>query len=174
MHSHPLFISGLAQFHLLTYSTLLGTEIYQTFLMTRVAHQALPRSAFTTLQKRVFPIYFRVQSFLIIVTAITYPPRGSPSLIRRWTPFAIAGFTAVLNLLVYGPRTRQVMIDRIHQETVDGRKSGGLVHISPEMERLNRAFSLAHAMSIHLNLITIGATIWHGLRLASAMKFHGA
>ena len=42
---------------------------------------------------------------------------------------------------------------------------------SDEMKILNRKFSRAHAMSIHLNLITIGATIWYGLRLASNLQF---
>lgn len=43
--------------------------------------------------------------------------------------------------------------------------------MSDDMKILNRAFSRAHAMSIHLNLITIGATIWYGLRLASNLQF---
>lgn len=43
--------------------------------------------------------------------------------------------------------------------------------MSDDMKILNRAFSRAHAMSIHLNLITIGATIWCGLRLASNLQF---
>ncbi len=42
---------------------------------------------------------------------------------------------------------------------------------SPEMKRLNRSFSSAHAMSIHLNLISLGATLFYGWSLASRMKF---
>lgn len=42
---------------------------------------------------------------------------------------------------------------------------------SEEMLVLNRAFSRAHAMSIHLNLITIGATLWYGWQLASKLQF---
>ena len=42
-----------------------------------------------------------------------------------------------------------------------GEDSGGVTQV------LNRAFSRAHAMSIHLNLITIGATVWYGMRLVS-------
>ncbi|KAL1794338.1 hypothetical protein ACET3X_007759 [Alternaria dauci] len=51
------------------------------------------------------------------------------------------------------------MIERVHQSTRDKR-----THLdgtmSDDMKILNRAFSRAHAMSIHLNLIAIGATIW--------------
>ncbi|KAF2113982.1 hypothetical protein BDV96DRAFT_577388 [Lophiotrema nucula] len=170
----PSPASILAPLHILAYSALLGTELYQSFIMTKIAHQALPRSAFTTLQKRIFPIYFRIQSLLLIVTAITYPSRGPLSLFQQkqdWIPWLVAGLTASLNLFIYGPRTRQIMIDRIHQETIDGRKHADLEGTTPDMLRLNRAFSGAHAMSIHLNIITIGATLWYGWRLASKLKF---
>ncbi|KAI1371862.1 hypothetical protein F4677DRAFT_450041 [Hypoxylon crocopeplum] len=161
--------SFLAPLHLFSYSVLLGTELYQTFVMTKVCYQALPRSAFTTLQKRVFPIYFRSQTLLLLLTAATIPPYG-PLMLQagksNWIPFAIAGATALLNLVVYGPRTRQIMIDRIHQETRDVRKSNTPTEPSDDMRKLNRAFSRNHAMSIHLNLITIGATLWWGWKLA--------
>jgi hypothetical protein len=112
------FAASIAPIHLLAYSTLLGTELYQSFVMTKVAYQALPRSAFTSLQKRVFPIYFRGQSLLLLLVAATVPPRGPISLARQWTvwvPIIVAGATAALNLLVYGPETQKVMIERVHQ-----------------------------------------------------------
>ena len=108
----------LAPVHLLAYSTLLGIELYQSFVLTKVAHQALPRSAFTSLQGRLFPIYFRSQSLLLLIVVITFPPLGPVSIIRAksdWIPFAIAGVTAGLNLVIFGPRTKRVMIERVHQ-----------------------------------------------------------
>lgn len=87
--------------------------------MTRICFQALPISAFTTLQKRVFPAYFQIQNILILLTAVTYPPYGPYSLVRNSTGDAItlvfAGAMALLNLTVYGPRTQEAMIARIHQ-----------------------------------------------------------
>ncbi|KAI1803034.1 hypothetical protein F4811DRAFT_554303 [Daldinia bambusicola] len=165
--------SFLAPIHLFSYSTLLGMELYQSFVMTKVCYQELPRSAFTTLQKRIFPIYFRGQTLLLLLTAATVPPYG-PSTLQsskgNWIPFAVAGVTALLNLVLYGPRTRQIMIQRIHQETRDGRKSSDPVEVSEDMKVLDRAFSHNHAMSIHLNLITIGATLWWGWKLASRLS----
>lgn len=111
----------IAPIHLLSFSALLGTELYQTFIITKVAYIALPRTAFTTLQKKLFPIYFQGQSLLLFLTAITFPPSGPLSLVQHkgdWITFAVAGVTTVLNLVLYGPRTRQVMIDRIHQGTL--------------------------------------------------------
>ena len=93
---------------------------------------------------------------------------------------------AVLNLSVYGPRTQNMMVERIHQgkiascrsgdqmlmrfevETRDGKKYNH-VESSEEMKAKNKAFSRAHAMSIHLNLLTMGATVWYGFQLASRM-----
>lgn len=113
-------LADLAPYHLLIYGTLLGTELYQSFVMTKLCYQALPMSAFTNLQKRVFPVYFTGQSLLVLVTAATVPPYGPASLIQEksdWIPLAIAGATAVLNWTSAGPKTKQAMIDRIHQGT---------------------------------------------------------
>jgi hypothetical protein len=41
---------------------------------------------------------------------------------------------------------------------------------SEEMKRLNRLFSKSHAMCIHLNLVTMGAILFYGWRLASRIN----
>jgi hypothetical protein len=113
-----LLVPILAPVHLLAYSALLGTELYQSFIMTKVSYQALPRSAFTTLQKRVFPAYFQTQSLGLLLVALTAPPYGPVSLLQaktEWMSFVVAGLTAGLNLLVYGPRTKDLMVERVHQ-----------------------------------------------------------
>lgn len=86
--------------------------------MTGISFQALPMAQFTTLQKKVFPAYFRLQVGLVVLTALTHPPRSLVSLRGSWgdyIPIAIALGTSALNLLVYGPRTQDVMVERIHQ-----------------------------------------------------------
>ena len=125
----------LASYHLIIYGTLLGTELYQvsissmqikasltcdtkSFVMTKVCYNALPMSAFTTLQKRVFPVYFRGQTLLLLFTALTHPPYGPISLATSiWDliPLAFGGAMAALNLMVWGPRAQTAMIERIHQ-----------------------------------------------------------
>ncbi|KAK5662248.1 hypothetical protein OQA88_8153 [Cercophora sp. LCS_1] len=166
----PSLGAVLAPLHLLFYSTLLGTELYQSLVMTKVCFVALPRSAFTTLQKRVFPLYFKGQAALVLLAAATVPPYGPVTVTQNkltWISFLVAGVTAVLNLAVYEPRTRKAMIDRIHQETRDSRLVGGDEETarstpkepSAEMQKLNRVFSREHAMCIHLNLISMGAML---------------
>lgn len=120
----------LGPLHLILYSSLLGTELYQSFVMTKVCFRALPKPAFRTLQKHVFPVYFRGQALLLLLTAATVPPVGPLSLVARkahWIPFAVAGAMAALNLLVYGPRTQQAMVERAHQGAY-----GESLHLDPD------------------------------------------
>lgn len=112
-----IVVAAMTLLHLLAYSTLLGTELYQSFVMTRLAFQSLPRSAFTTLKRRVFPVYFRSQTLLLTVAALTLPPSGPVSLVKTSNSitFALAGGTALLNLLIFGSRTQRIMLERIRQ-----------------------------------------------------------
>ncbi|KAF2631570.1 hypothetical protein BU25DRAFT_332863 [Macroventuria anomochaeta] len=159
----------MAPLHLFAYSTLLGAELYQSFVMTKLAYKALPNSSFTTLQKRVFPVYFQGQTLLLGLIAFTLPPQGPKSVISsksNWIPLTVAGGTAALNLFVYGPRSQRLMIERVHQVTRDSKHSTDPGELSVEMQNLNRSFSRAHAMSIHLNLMTIIATLCYGWQVS--------
>ncbi|WQF86061.1 hypothetical protein CDEST_11075 [Colletotrichum destructivum] len=171
--SLPAVLTTLAPYHLLSYATLLGTSLFQTFVNTKICYTELPRSAFTTLQKRLFPVYFRCQALLLVLTAATFPPYGPASLLRDrrdWIPFAAIGLTTMANLFTYGPRTRQAMIDRTHQETRDAKRPDGVEEPSPDMRAVKRRFSMNHAMSIHLNLIGLFGMVWYGVRLASRLN----
>jgi hypothetical protein len=102
--------------HLFSFSVLLGTEMYQTFTVTKICFRALPRPAFINLQKSLFPVYFKSQVALLVLTALTYPPHGLVSLAQNTSHmlmFAGAGVTAALNMCIYGPRTRQAMLNRV-------------------------------------------------------------
>lgn len=121
----------LPQSHLLIYSTLFGAQIYQTFIVTGLNFRVLPRPAFKTLQKKAFPLYFRFQTAFVVFTAVTVPSGGLFSLLgvgvrvgdgkaaRTSTldmvALGVAGATALLNLLVYGPRTTVAMVEKTHQ-----------------------------------------------------------
>ena len=55
-------------------------------------------------------------------------------------------------------------------ETKDGRKYNDLEDMTEEMKRINKKFSRNHAMAIHLNVISMVATVWYGFSLASRIK----
>ena len=98
--------------HLLAYSALLGAQLYQTFLMTGITFGALPRKAFMHLQANVFLVYFWGQVLLIVLVALTVPPHGVFSLMESKISMGVLGVAegaALLNLVVYGPRTQGLM-----------------------------------------------------------------
>jgi hypothetical protein len=113
--------ANLRPYHFLGYSVLLGTEIFQTFFVTKICHRVLPRSAFTTLQRKIFPIYFTIQASLVAFLILTYPPFSIVSLANSRVDAALlttAGTISLLNLFRYGPGTASAMQDRIHQGIV--------------------------------------------------------
>lgn len=49
---------------------------------------------------------------------------------------------------------------------------GGIT--SEEMKQLDASFKRTHAMCIHINLLTICATLWYGWRIVARLKFDTA
>jgi hypothetical protein len=93
-------------------------EVYQTFTVTKLNYRVLPATAFRTLQKAAFPVYFQTQVVLLLLVAVTFPPGGFLSLLEdkvSLIAFGAAGVPAILNYLVYGPRTIAAMINKTHQ-----------------------------------------------------------
>ncbi|KAI6784586.1 putative mitochondrial outer membrane protein-like protein [Emericellopsis cladophorae] len=160
--------------HLLSFAGLFGTQLYQSFIVTKVCYTSLPSDAFIRLQRRIFPIYFRMQSVLWLVTALSFPPTGPWSLVQGgaadWASFAIGGLCAVLNLLLFGPNTMRAMLARRELGmAVRGNEENGETDV--DLAAAKRRFSKNHAASIHLNLLCIIALSWHGWRLAGRMAF---
>lgn len=117
-------------YHILTYGTLLGSSMFQTFMGGPLAFKALPRPQFSTLQQAIFPPFFALQTALPVVLALTWP--GENTVMGRqgegwrglteggglWSglvPIGIMFGTSLLNLVVLGPATTKVMKERKHQ-----------------------------------------------------------
>lgn len=79
--------------------------------------------------------------------------------------------TAVANLLYVGPKTTEIMRIRKHQETKDGKSSYDKGPHSPEMQALNRQFSVLHSISSITNLVGLGAMVWYGAVLGAGLSF---
>jgi hypothetical protein len=122
-------------FHILTYGTLLGSNLFQTFLGGPLAFKALPRPSFSTLQQAIFPPYFTFQAALPVLLALTWPGEkiaqvggreliqnagfwgifSENSLLTAGVPVFLMFATSAANLLVFGPATTKVMKERKHQ-----------------------------------------------------------
>ncbi|CAG7946931.1 unnamed protein product [Penicillium nalgiovense] len=189
MESFLKTVGNLLPYHLLSYGALLGTELYQSFINTKICYQALPMKEFIILQKRLFPVYFGTQVGLTALTAATHPPYSILSLIQDpWSvaPLAVAGLTGCLNWFIYGPRTTTATLVRralqggvyrhrphlaipltsilfSESENADADSDGSKV------QRANRTFSRNHAMAIHLNAIAMVATVFYGFSLSATL-----
>lgn len=121
-------------YHILTYGTLLGSNLFQTFINGPLAYNALPRPSFSTLQTAIFPVYFGIQTALPVVLALTWPGErsvaghvnsGFKGLLaeeNKWTaltPIALMFVTNLANLVWLGPATTKVMKERKHQGRLD-------------------------------------------------------
>jgi len=165
-------LTNPASYHILSYGTLLGSTLFQSFISGIIAFRVLPRPQFSVLQQNTFPTYFTLQSVIPVVLALTYPPgRGGPAALYKGEDKLVAGLiatmfvTAVANWAWLGPATTHCMRERKHQETRDGKKSYDAGPRSAEMERLNKKFSALHGASSLLNLFTFIATVWYGFVL---------
>ncbi|KAJ6007482.1 hypothetical protein N7540_011458 [Penicillium herquei] len=164
---------SLLPYHILSYGTLLGTELFQSFVNTKLCYTHLPMREFLILQKRVFPIYFGCQIGLAALTAATYPPYSIVSLAKNvWSavPLGVVIVMGSLNYFVFGPKTTTTAFVR---RALQGKSSESENNSSDpddgKVHRANKNFSRNHAMSIHLNAIALVATVWYGFSLSSTL-----
>ncbi|KAJ5795263.1 hypothetical protein N7457_001862 [Penicillium paradoxum] len=169
MDSFLRVVGNLLPYHLLSYSALLGTELYQSFINTKICYRYLPMKEFIALQKGLFPVYFGTQLGLTALTAATYPPYSVLSLVKYpWSaaPLAVVALAGSLNWFIYGPQTTTAaLVRRALQESENTNPdSDGL-----KLQRANRNFARNHAMTIHLNAIAMVATVVYGFSLSAKL-----
>ncbi|GLI73755.1 hypothetical protein PoHVEF18_001984 [Penicillium ochrochloron] len=167
-------------YHILSYGTLLGSQVFQSFVGGIVAFRALPRPQFATLQTAIFPVYFSMQTALPIVVALT-ASRGGQALglsglaapenrYNTLLPMATVAITGLINMFVLRPLTTKTMRERKHQETRDGKKSYDAPPHSKEMVALNKKFGRIHGLSSLVNLVSLIATVWYGAVMSKKLE----
>ncbi|KAK5074009.1 hypothetical protein LTS08_008053 [Lithohypha guttulata] len=183
MPSSSIFWSP-APYHIISYGTLLGSEMFQSFIAGIIAFRALPRPQFATLQSALFPIYFGMQTALPLLMALTYPAERTAigmsqssisgvleegHRLHVATPLFLTLLCGAANMLFIGPATTKCMKERKHQETRDGKKSYDSGPHSEAMQNLNKKFGILHGISSSVNLVGCIATVWYGFYLAERM-----
>ncbi|ERF68918.1 hypothetical protein EPUS_08078 [Endocarpon pusillum Z07020] len=174
-----------APYHLISYGTLLGSQVFQSFIGGIVAYRALPRPQFSSLQQAIFPVYFSMQAALPVILALTYPgertaigsrPSSLSGVLEQQnrlhvlTPLLTMLVTSLANLMAVGPATTRIMKERKHQETRDGKRSYDAGPHSKEMQILNQRFGRMHGVSSLLNMAGGLATVWYGMVLAERLQ----
>ncbi|KAI1458334.1 hypothetical protein F4805DRAFT_425341 [Annulohypoxylon moriforme] len=174
----------LAPYQVLSYGTLLGTQVFHTFFNSIASFKVLERPQFAILQRAVFPIYFGIQTASPVLLALTYPGSksgfGLPSSLagvfhgsNRWgvlVPLGTILATGLLNLAYLLPETNKITALRREQGTKDGKASYDAKPHSKEMTELNKKFGKIHGISSLANLITLLATVVYGINLSSRLE----
>ncbi|RYO82414.1 hypothetical protein DL764_009614 [Monosporascus ibericus] len=174
-----------APYHILSYGTLLGTQVFHTFINATTSLRVLERPQFGILQRNLFPWYFGIQTVMPVVLAVTYPGNrtllgafadrglaGALGAANRWTvlaPLATACVTGLVNWVYLLPETNKVVVRRSLQEKKDGKRSYDAPPHSEEMAALNKKFGQVHGISSLLNLVTIISTVVYGFSLSAAL-----
>jgi len=172
----PFTLKG---FYLLTWGTALGTNVWNTLSSYR-AYRSLPRQTFASLQSHLTPLYFSTTSILtstLLLTHLYFHPGliSSPRVPPHWNSseeghqglLILAGLVPqVINWLIVGPWTTEVMFERHRLERLEG-KEYDEPNPSEAMASMNKKFSIYHGISSSLNLISILGLA--GLGLAVSM-----
>jgi len=174
-----------APYHIISYGTLLGSQLYQSFVAGIIAFRTLERPQFRTLQQAVFPVYFSLQTTLPVLVALTFPGEktalGSTSSslagvlaeenrFSALVPLVTMFVTGLLNLAVIGPKTVKIIQDRQRLEIRDNKKSYDSPPHSKEMTALNKSFGRIHSISLLINFSGLFATLYYGFTLAKRIQ----
>jgi hypothetical protein len=110
---------------------------------------------------------------------------------NRWSvlvPTLTIFATSLVNLVIIGPATTKLILDRKGQgikifgslrgrltnddcsEKRDGKKAYDPTPHSKEMQKLNKAFGRMHGISSLLNLVGFLATAWYGFSIAGRLQ----
>ncbi|KAH6654349.1 hypothetical protein BKA67DRAFT_564819 [Truncatella angustata] len=169
-------------YHIISYGTLLGTQVFHSFINATAAFRTLERPAFAILQRALFPWYFGIQTIMPVALALTYPgSRIAASGIQgallneanRWdvaVPLATMFVTGLINWAYCLPVTNAITDKRRTQEKKDGKQSWDATPQSQEMQSLNKQFGKIHGISSLLNLVTLLATITYGFNLSARIQ----
>lgn len=112
----------------LSLSFLLGAQIYQTAFANVTSYRALSRAQFRLLQASIWPMYFRLQTILTLLVAMTSPHMKYEAFVRMEFLRTDFGFTLVLlimaasNWCILGPMTARIVMQR---------KCTGILHRFP-------------------------------------------
>ncbi|KAI0386092.1 hypothetical protein F5Y04DRAFT_243339 [Hypomontagnella monticulosa] len=170
-----------APYQVLTYGTLLGTQVFHTFVNSTAAFKTLERPQFAVLQRALFPVYFGLQTTAPVVLALTYPGNNLvPSSLagvlhesNRWgvlIPLGTMCAAGLLNWAYLLPETNKITALRREQEKKDGKASYDKPPHSKEMTALNKRFGKIHGISSMANLITLIATVLYGINISSRLE----
>lgn len=137
----------------------------------QIMFKHLPRQMFGSVQSRLFPVYFSIQSATSVALLWLWTKGARPSnknQLWRMNKYLLAfcATASVANMLVIGPWTTAIMKKRHRLERLEG-TTYNAPQKSDEMRKLNKQFGTAHGVSSLLNLFFVIASTVHTAYIAS-------
>lgn len=117
--------------HLLAFGTVLGNQIWVSFVGGPIQYSNLPRQTFGVLQSKIFPYFFGLNGALSLLLVGTlarefkvireHPFDIFDATVYQAFTLATCALSHIVNGLVIGPASSKIMYDRHRQEREEGK-----------------------------------------------------
>lgn len=159
---------GAAFVHVLAYGSLLGTLIFNTFIVGLTMFANMPRQMFGRVQAKMFPKYFSLTTAALLILLAghwLYSPAGLSAAAPGVTPLLWAVGLNVVNLLFIEPYVTKMMFERYDLEN----KGSKTAEDEAQIKSLYKKFGAWHGVSSLNNLGVLAATVAYGWVIAGKL-----
>ncbi|GBF99577.1 hypothetical protein Rsub_12202 [Raphidocelis subcapitata] len=158
---------GAAFVHVLAYGTLLGTIVFNTFVVGLTMFKNMPRQTFGKVQSKMFPQYFALTTgaALVLLAAHALAPTGLVLSAPGVNALVAVVALSAVNWLAIEPYVTGMMFARYDIEN----KPVKTADDEGEIKRLYKKFGMWHGISSLNNLGVLAATVAYGWVLAAKL-----
>jgi len=163
--------------HLYSQSLYLGSTVWVTFFSGLIMYKNMDVKSFGILQSHLFPPYFIFQSVSNLITLCCQISiqNGDP-MHSSTTPIWVALACSLLNWLVFGPWSIEVMFEKHKLLEGSGYKVGDdktdkkeeIRKRLPKIAEISKKFGMLHGASSLLNMIGLIGMLYHGYQYVSS------
>lgn len=161
------YATSASTIHVLSYGTLLGTTLFQTFIVGPVQFTTIPRQQFGNIQAKLTPIYFGIQ--VVTAAACYFTVSDTTGTYNELLALGVTALGSLINLLLVGPKTTSIMQRRHKMERLTNTKYDD-VEVSDEMRKVNRQFNVMHSVGATINVVSVVALLAHGIHLGHKLN----
>lgn len=141
-----------AMLHVTAYGALLGSILFQTFVVGLVLYKNVTREVFRQVQGVLFPPYFALNAGSLAAVMATGAALGAGN--GALLPLGVGMGAVMANMFYLEPRTSETMWERARAEEQGGDQE--------RVKALGKRFSKLHGASSALNLVTLVTALAHG------------
>ncbi|KAI8468559.1 MAG: hypothetical protein J3K34DRAFT_426860 [Monoraphidium minutum] len=158
---------GAAFVHVIAYGALLGTILFNTFVVGLTMFSNMPRQMFGRVQAKMFPKYFSLTTgaALVLIAGHVLSPAGLSLAAPGVTALLTAAGLSILNWLAIEPYVTAQMFARYEIEN----KASKTSEDEAEIKRLYKKFGMWHGISSLNNLGVLAAVVAYGWVIASKL-----